>query len=313
MSGEHDPVTPPVDQHHDGAAEPVLPVEDAPVVVAIDRRTGSVLRASAIGGVVVSLVLMVVAWDFLGDLERNVDQSLRIGEDAAVTLGETIDLAAAVIAAVDSGIVTLDEVLDTVELGLADASDVAASTSDLSVTIADSIDDVDVALRQVESLAATIDSALRAVSRIPLGPDYDPEVSYPEAIADLRAALEPVDAEMRSLAAELDGFAESSGSVGPTLDELQGDLVDARAALAESDALIERYRSAADEAGALAARSRDDLDSSMWWARFTAVLLGLWIIAAQYVPWWLGSRSRPAAVVPLGDSDRPGVTVPHDP
>jgi hypothetical protein len=289
----------------DATAEPVLPVQEAPVVVAIDRRTGTLLRGLSIGGVVVSLVLMVVAWDFLGDLERNVDQSLRIGEDAAVTLGETIDLAAAVIAAVDSGIVTLDEVLDTVELGLADASDVAASTSDLSVTIADSIDDVDVALRQVESLAATIDGALRAVSRIPLGPDYDPEVSYPEAIAGLRTALEPVDAEMRSLAAELDDFATSSGSVGPTLDELQGDLVDARAALAESDALIERYRAAADEAGALAARSRDDLESSMWWARFTAVLLGLWIIAAQYVPWWLGSRSRPAAVVRLSEPDEP--------
>jgi hypothetical protein len=214
-------VIPSIEQHVDATAPPVLPVA-APVVVAIDRRTGSVLRALAIGGVVVSLVLMVVAWDFLGDLERNVDQSLRIGEDAAVTLGETIDLAAAVIAAVDSGIVTLDEVLDTVELGLADASDVAASTSDLSVTIADSIDDVDVALGQVESLAGTIDSALRAVSRIPLGPDYDPEVSYPEAIADLRTALEPVDAEMRSLAAELDDFAASSGSVGPTLDELHG-------------------------------------------------------------------------------------------
>jgi hypothetical protein len=286
----------------DGSAEPVLPVADPPVVVAIDRRTGTVLQALAIGGVVVSLVLMVVAWDFLGDLERNVDQSLQIGEDAAVTLGETIDLAAAVIAAVDSGIVTLGEVLDTVELGLADASDVAASTSMLSATIADSIDDVDVALGRVESLAGTIDGALRAVSRIPLGPDYDPEVSYPQAIADLRTALEPVDAEMRSLAAELDDFATSSGSVGPTLVDLQGDLVDARAALAESDALLERYRVAADEAGALAAQSRDDLESSMWWARFTAVLLGLWIISAQYVPWWLGARSRPASVVALSDA-----------
>jgi hypothetical protein len=44
----------------------------------------------------------------------------------------------------------------------------------------------------------------------------------------------------------------------------------------------------------------------MWWARFTAVLLGLWIIAAQYVPWWLGSRSRPTAVIPLGDTDPDG-------
>ena len=250
------------------------------------------MRWLAVGGVVVAVFLTVVTWNFLGDLERNVDQSLRIGEDAAATLSETIDLAAAVIDAVDSGIVTVDEALGAVGIGLADAADVATATSDLSVSVADSFDDVDVALGKIETLATTIDRTLRALSSIPLGPDYDPEVSYPDAIAELRAAFEPIDAEMRTLATELDDFASSSVGVGSNLDALQSDLDDARAALADSDRLLDEYRIAADEAGALAAQSRNDLESSMWWARCSAILLGAWIVAAQYVPWWLSRQAR---------------------
>jgi hypothetical protein len=100
---------------------------------------------------------------------------------------------------------------------------------------------------------------------------------------------------MGSLAAALDGFATSSASLGATLDDLQADLAQARSALAEGDRLLDEYRTAAQEAGALAAQSRDDLETSMWWARFTAVLVGIWMVVAQYVPWWLGSRLRPAA------------------
>ena len=255
-------------------------------------RPGRVLRAIAVGGVVVAVFLTVVAWNFLGDLERDVDQSLRIGEDAAATLSETIDLAAGVIAAVDSGIATLDGALDAVDAGLGDASDVATATSELSVSVADSFDDVDVALAQIESLSSTIDRTLRSLSSIPLAPDYDPDVSYPDAVAELRAAFEPIDAEMRTLAAELDEFSSSSAAIGANLDSLQTDLDDARTALADSDRLLDEYRVAASEAGELAERSRDDLGSSMWWARFTAVLLGVWIVAAQYVPWWLADQAR---------------------
>jgi hypothetical protein len=293
MTGDVDEVGPAV-EHSEVVTERV-----SDGVVIVEQAPGRVLQFLAIGGVVVAVFLTIVAWNFLGDLERNVDRSLRIGEDAAATLSETIDLAAAVIAAVDSGIVTLDRALDAVEVGLADASDVATATSDLSVTVADSFDDVDVALAEVETLASTIDRTLRALSSIPLGPDYDPEVSYPDAIAELRAAFEPVDAEMRTLATELDGFATSSVGVGSDLDALQVDLDDARTALADSDRLLDEYRAAAEEAGALASQSRNDLGSSMWWARFTAVLLGVWIVAAQYVPWWLSGQAygKPRPVV----------------
>lgn len=269
-----------------GTGEPVR------VAVVIDPSAGRVMRSIAIAGVIVSAVLSVVAWQFLGDLERNVDQSLRIGEEAADTLSETIDLADEVFAAVDAGIVTLDRSLDALGRGLGDATDVATATSQLSVNVADGVDDVDVALAELESLTGTIDSTLRSLSQLPLAPDYDPAVSYPDAIAAIRDAFVPIEADMRELATGLDAFASSSGDVTTDLDALQADLAGARTALADSDRLLDRYRTAAAEAGALAGASRDDFERSMWWARITALVLGIWLIAAQYVPWWLSRQAR---------------------
>lgn len=278
-----------------------LAVEPVQVAVVIDPAAGRVMRAIAIGGVVVSVVLSLVAWQFLGDLERNVDQSLRIGEEAADTLSETIDLAAEVIAAVDSGIVTLDRALDALGRGLGDTTDVASATSQLSVHVADGVDDVDVALAELESLTATIDSTLRSLSQLPLAPDYDPAVSYPDAIAAIREAFGPIEADMRELATGLDAFTASSSDVTADLAALASDLADARTALADSDRLLDRYRTAAAEAGALAGASRDDFERSMWWARFTALVLGIWLIAAQYVPWWLSRQAR--VVTAVAESD----------
>lgn len=289
-----------------GTVGPVELVEpEAPVVVTVDRRTARVLQAIAVCGVVVSLVVSVVAWRFVGDLERDVDQSLRIGEDAADTLSETIDLAAAVLEAVDSGIVTLGSALDAVEAGVADAGDVADATITLSTTIADSLDDVDRSLAQVESLAATIDDALRALSQLPIGPDYDPATSYPDAIADLREALEPLDADVRALGTQLESVVESTDALGPSFADLDVELETARATLADGDRLLDRYRVSAAEAGALAGSSRDDLGRSMWWARAAIILLAAWLVAAQYVPWWLAAHAAPVRMrTQLGASRR---------
>jgi ABC-type transporter Mla subunit MlaD len=113
-----------------------------------------------------------------------------------------------------------------------DATGIATSTAELSTTLAASLDDVDTALSQVESLAGTIDGALRALSQVPFGPDYDPAVSYPDAISDLRVALEPLDASLRDVAGRLDEFSASSDAAASSLGGLRTDLDEARDALA---------------------------------------------------------------------------------
>lgn len=273
---------------------PVDTVEPRAVFVP-DRRAGTVLQTIAVIGVVVALVGSVVAWRFLTTLDRNLDQSLVIGEDAAATLVDTIDVADEVITDLDTGLGTLDRTLVTVASTTEETGGVAESAAEIAARLPDGFDDVDTALGTVESLSATIDSTLRAASRIPLGPDYDPETPLPDAIADVRAAFDPIGDDLGELAERLDGFATGTGDLSADLDEVRADLADTRESLEASDQLLARYRASAVDAEQLARTGRDDFGSGLAAMRVVIVLLGLFGAAAQYVPWYLGRRLRRSA------------------
>jgi ABC-type transporter Mla subunit MlaD len=265
------------------------------------------MRALALFGLVTAVVVPVVAWRFLVDLDRDLDQSLAIGEDAAATLSETIDVAADVIAALDDGLGTLAATLRTLDDTLTDTSELATTTSSLAASLPASFDDIDAALATVESLSGTIDAALRGVSRVPFGPDYDPDVPLPEAVAGLRAAFGPIGDDLATIAVELDGFARGSADLSDRTVEVRADLERTRLALADSSRLLDAYRDAAERAGEIATSSRADLRHSFRWVRFAIVLVGILIALSQYVPWWLGTRLRVVA----DPSARPGTAAAH--
>lgn len=257
-----------------------------------DARAGVVMRVIAVVGVVLGIAVTFVGWRFLGDLERNLDQSLAIGEDGAATLSETIDVADDVVASLDEGLTTLGVTLETVESTLSDSAGVAQVTADLAAALPRSFEDVDAALGTVESLSSAIDTALRGASRIPLGPDYDPAIPLPEAVGNLRTAFEPIGADLRSISDELAAFADGSGNLRTRIDAVQADLERTRTALIDSRRLLDEYRSTADRAGELAAASREDFAQSLGWSRIAMVLLGIFIAVAQFIPWWLGGKLR---------------------
>lgn len=265
---------------------------DRPVRGAVDRdRTvGRAMQAVAVFGVVTALVLGVVAWRFLTDLDRTLDRSLAIGEDAAATLGETIDVADELLVALDDGLVTIGATLDGVATTTDDTADLAATTSRVAASLPRTFDDVDAALGAVERIGETIDGALRTASRLPLGPDYDPAVSLPEAVGGVRDALAPLGDDLDALATELDEFASGSGSLGDDLDGIRAEVDRTRDALAESDRVLDRYRDTAERAGALARTSRDDASRSIDVARLALFPLTVLVVVSQLVPWWLGSR-----------------------
>ena len=260
------------------------------IVTDRDRTAGRAMQAVAVFGVVTSVVVAVVAWQFLHNLHRNLDRSLVIGEDAAATLTETIDVADDVFVALDDGLSTIGEALEGLASTSSATTDVAASTAALAASLPETFDEVDAALATVESLGGTIDGALRTASRLPLGPDYDPDVPFPDAVGGLRDALTPLGDDLDALAVELDGFAEESVTVGDDLADVRLDVQRTQAALAESDRLLDRYRDTAVQAEELARVSRADADRSLVLARLALVPLTLLILVSQFVPWWLGRR-----------------------
>lgn len=264
----------------------------ARAVLVPDRRAGTVMQTIAVVGLVVALVGSIVAWRFLTTLDRNLDQSLVIGEDAAATLVDTIDVADQVITDLDTGLDTLDRTLSTVASTTEETGGVADAAAEIAARLPDSFDDVDAALGTVESLSGTIDSTLRAASRIPLGPDYDPDTPLPEAIADVRAAFGPIGDDLGALSERLDGFASGTGDLSADLDDVRADLERTRTSLDSSDQLLDRYRASAVDAAELARSGRDDFGAALNAMRVVIVLLGLFGVVAQFVPWYLGRRLR---------------------
>lgn len=253
----------------------------------MNDRAPSILKALAAAGVVIGIAFGVIGWIFLGELDRTLDESLVIGESASETLIETIEVADQLIVSLDDGLATLSSTLETVESSLVETTGVARTTADLAATLPESFDDVDVALATVESLGGTIDSALSAASRIPLGPDYDPDVPLPEAVRNLRDAFTPIGDDLEEIATELDAFAGSSVELGAQVDAVSADLAETRRALARTDVLLDDYRSTASEAGELAAASRSDIGRNFLLARLALAVFAAFVVVSQFVPWWL--------------------------
>lgn len=266
-------------------------------------------RAIAVFGVVTGVLLGATGWLFLTELDENLDQSLQIGETASVSVIETIDVAEQLIASLDTGLETVGATLGAVESALGDTAGVASTTASLSATLPQSFDDIDVALSTVESLSGAIDSALNGLSSVPFGPDYDPEVPLPVAISNLRDAFDPIGDDLTELTTELQSFAEGSDDISGRVDSVRADLSETRRALANSSALLDDYRRTATDAGLLATASRGDMSRAFALARLAALVLALFVVVAQFIPWWLAGRLSPDRVSSVTGS---GITRQHD-
>jgi methyl-accepting chemotaxis protein len=266
---------------------------DWPYLVSPGVRTA--LRTIAVVGVVVAIAGTIVVWRFLGDLERNTDRSLLIGEEAATTLVDTVDVADEVVAGLDDGLATLEQTFSALDAVLTSTVDVARSTAILAADLPARLDEIDRAFASLQSIGETVDRTLSALSDIPFGPDYDPDGSFTDAIAEIRASFDPLQANLDAIADELSTFADGSDGLQAELDSLALDVERTRTALDGTDELLDRYRRTAEEARTLAADSRPDLSDSMTSTRWILVLVGLLIAAAQIVPWVLSDLRRLAA------------------
>jgi len=279
--------------------------EPTPWPYLVSSRTRDVLRTIAVLGVVVAVAGTVIVWQFLGDLERNTDRSLLIGEDAATTLVDTVDVADEVVAGLDDGLATLESTFEALDQVITSTVDVAASTSALAAELPARIDAIDRAFASLQSIGEAVDSTLSALDDIPFGPNYDPEGSFTDSIREIRASFEPLQTDLAAIATELSTFAEGSGGLQRELASLADDVERTRTSLDGTDVLLARYRDSADDARRLAASSRSDIEDSMTATRWVVVLVGLLIAVSQIVPWVVANLRRdvPMLVVVEDDAD----------
>jgi uncharacterized phage infection (PIP) family protein YhgE len=203
---------------------------------------------------------------------------------------------------VDEGLLTVQSSLSTLDDVLQSTAGLADATGSLSATLPTSFDNIDAALATVQNLGETVDSTLSALSSLPFGPDYNPSVPFPEAVGDLRQALDPISAQLTTISGELQNFASGSDDLTAQIDALTADVERTRDALSGTDDLLAQYRQATIEAGQLAADTRDQLSGSMTRMRITLVALALLLALSEFVPWTLAAllddrRVEPREVV----------------
>lgn len=280
------------------------------LVRSIGRRQASrILAGVGAAGVVIALVGSLIAWSFIGSSERTARRSLDLTTEAVGSVSDTIGVARTMLDSVADGLGTVEGTLGRVSTSFDATQDVLQNVAGFTNgQLPTAIETVTGVLPGLADASDAVDRALRALSRAPLGINYDPAVPFGTSVRRLSDSLTALPAQLRSLGTNLQQVSSSSGGLRTDLTALQADLATTNSRLADARALLDRYASTAEQASTLARVTRTDVHVQARNARVLAVLGGLGFAAMQVVPllvamaWW----SAPAGAPFLASADDRG-------
>jgi len=255
------------------------------------RTVGKFMVAIGIISIVVSLVGVIVGQRVIGQVENSVDDSLVLTNQALEVVVDSIQTTSTIVTTVRSGVSNISATLDTLNTSIGDTTTaIEGSTDFLGTSLPQALDAVSNVLPTIESVAHSVDSALRVISQAPFGPDYNPAKPFDQAIGDLNTALDPLPDQLRTLAGQFDGLTDSSTKISDQLTTLSSDVERLDRQLADVATLVDRYATTAATAQVVTEQSRNNLESSARVARVVLVLLGLVFALGQVVPIWIGKE-----------------------
>ena len=245
-------------------------------------KLGRALTVLGAVGIVLTLVAGVIAFVLVGRLHHSIDQSLEVAVEAIDSVDGTITISKDV---VDTVSAALDAVADTVST-VESSSDAVAGTLDTLHTFVTSnlptaIDGVEGVLPTIKNVAGTIDSALKGLSRIPLAPDYSPEVPFADSIQQLSDALAPLGTDLESLGTNIadlkttvDGLDTDFSGITTAIDGIRDQVTAAQTQL-------DLYQSVTQNAKQVATQAQEDLHRDIIWTRVLVIVLALALLATQ--------------------------------
>ncbi len=270
------------------------------------RSAGTIMVVIAYVGVVSALVGAVVGWRFLGELSDANKQGLELAEESLTAADASLVVADDIVAAVEGSLGTLAGTITAVGDGIEATTDVAGSTAELAAALPATLDRVDSGLESIESIAGTIDTTLSQLSRIPLAPDYDPDVTLGEAIGDLRADIAPLADAVQAVSDDLGTFSTSGDDLEAQLTDLAAGITDVQLAVGGTTAVIAKAQASTADAQALAQTTLSEIGDQLALTRLLLVIVALAIAVGQIVPYWVGRELRDAPVVVVADTEELG-------
>ena len=254
-----------------------------------DQRLGNLFAVLGIGGLIASLIAGVLGIAVVATLTRSADQSLAVTVKAVETADETVALAADTLGIVSD---SFDTLVPSAELAAATFEDAAMVIADTTVVVTvdvpDALDAVVAAMPAIETAAEIIDNALRVLSFV--GVDYNPEVPFDEAVAELESAIADLPDQLRAQTEPLASLASDFEEFGVATAEITDDLTDLQRQLEEAERLLDSYASTAGEATEVVTAIREDLQWQRWLMVVVVVLVAGAFAVIQTVPILLGRR-----------------------
>lgn len=249
------------------------------------RRVGQVLVAVGAVGVVATLVGTVVGVRLLGQLDTALQDSVAVTATTLEALDDTVALATDALRRTTT---TLSDAADTAAtVGSAtDATvDVLDGAADVTGTeVAGSLAAVQRTLPALIDVAGVIDSTLGALDALPVGPTYDPDVAFDDALRDVEEELDGLPAALRDQAGLLRDGADRLGEVREATTTVGTDLRLLAGTLRETGETVASLGTATQEAAAILDRDAGGLTGDLGLARWLLGAVGVATAVGQLVP-----------------------------
>jgi hypothetical protein len=255
------------------------------------RTLGRYMMASAIVALVASVLGGIAGLVLVRELGQSLGTSLGLTVDALTAVDDSLEVAADTLALVDDGLVNTQDTSQEVVTALSTGADLLTSTADLtSDELAPSITAVEEALPGLVSVASAVDTALSAISRLPIGISYDPDAGLDDSLRAIEINLSGTGAELveqstliRDAGRQLDAVSRGTALIADDLNELDAGIASARTLVAD-------YAVTADQTRILIEDTRGQLATRSTVASVMVVLLALAVALGQLAPLWIGRK-----------------------
>lgn len=256
-----------------------------------DARLGRLFTTVGIAGLIGATILAVLGVIAVWSVAGAMDRSLTVTATAIAAADDTVTLAAQTVAIVSDSFDTLVPAASLAAGSFEDAASVIADTSTVvTVDVPNALDAVLDAMPAIETAAGIIDTTLGALSFF--GVDYDPDVPFDEAVAQVAAGIEPLPEQLRAQAEPLEDLASDFEEFGTASAVIAGDLEALQTQLDTASRVLTEYAATTADASLVVADVQDDLGWQRWLMSVAVVLAALVLAALQIVPLTLGSRLR---------------------
>lgn len=269
----------------------------------ISRRIlGIVIMITAVLGVAISVVGIVVGRNAMDRIGDRLDAGLTTASDTLTNLEQTLDLSQDIVDQVVASLETLEQTALDAAKAIKDTQPMITSVAGLvTVDVAGAIERVQETVAPLVDLAETIDQALTALSEfkieqsilgVPIvidpGIEYDPDVPLPRTVNGIADSLAGVPEKLRALSGDVETADGNLEVISQDLALISEDIGEIKTSLAELPPLIDGFQANVASAKAQIEDIQTDLRDSWQLIKTGMIIFFIWLGLTQIAPFVRG-------------------------